>query len=1162
MYKIYTNNLCWPSWLSPKILLIMKLTMVLIIVTIMQVSATGFAQKITLKQNDISLEELFKVIRKQTGYNVLWVGVEAGSFKKIDANFNNIPLNEVLEKSFENQSLAYEIENKTIIVRETRKPFAENNKDVPSRVDIRGRVIDSGGKPLPGASVKVKSTGKTVITDTDGNFQLKAIDEGAILEISFIGYVSIEIKADKAELGNIELKQSDAKLDEIVVVGYGTQKKASLTSAVTTINTKEMTNIPASNLSNILAGRASGVFVETATGIPGKSSAVRIRSSSSWNDSPPLFVIDGVVRDQSSFDALDPSQIDNLSILKDAASTAIYGSRASNGVLLVTTKGGKKGKLQVQFNSVAGINSKPAKQFDYMPLLKAADIVNDLFAPDVKYNDFDKEWIAKNNPDGRIYFNEVYQKPFTQKHGLNISGGSDDVTYFIGGNYFDEKGFLPQLNSNKYNFRGNISANLNKDWSVGLKLNFNNNNRRSFVSGLSNPEDFSGFYEKLFYLGSGISPAYIDGKPVDPGWLGGNPIEVMRNGGYSKFNDQQIDALITSEYKVPFINGLTLKMLYSKNFGNSFSKAFAQKHTLYKFQPDSRSEAGVLTNTVTGTVESGSPITPFLDNTNGRTSSYQLNGMITYDKKVGQHTLSVLAGYEQSEGNYTYSSIYRQNFPYYVTDQFPFTSQAAGDTKASGFETNLPSRVSYIGRLNYDFAGKYLASFSLREDGSSNFAKDKRWGLFPAASAAWIISSEPFFAKLDKKTFVDVLKLRMSYGTTGNDPSFNWLFKELYNASNTTFAVGDPVGNSSILSYNGISNVNYTWETSKAYNVGLDFGFLQHWNLTTEFWSKKTYDILGKRILNLPVEFGTNYPPENYGKMNAKGIELELSYMRAQLFDGFEMNASANFGLATTEVVRVDAPANSLAAENPNGKPLNAMVGYHSIGIFRSQNDLNGLPAGYTIFGAAPELGMMNFEDVSGPNGKADGKIDTYDKILLAKYGNTGNTASSYNSNGSFASHNAPISFGLNLNFNYKGFSLDMLWGGLAGYKILYNDPWGRSFPGLVAPAYYEDAWTSSNPNGKAPKIFRSGDPRENGYKVASNYNIYDGSFVRLKNLQLSYDLNNLFKGKAGFKSAKIFVGATNLFTISKFKYYDPETFSGSSYPVMRTVTTGLSFQF
>jgi hypothetical protein len=409
---------------------------------------------------------------------------------------------------------------------------------------------------------------------------------------------------------------------------------------------------------------------------------------------------------------------------------------------------------------------------------------------------------------------------------------------------------------------------------------------------------------------------------------------------------------------------------------------------------------------------------------------------------------------------------------------------------------------------------------------------------------------------------VDLLKLRLSYGTTGSDPSFNWLWKELYNASNTTLAIGDPVVNSSILAYNGISNPNYSWETSKAMNVGVDFNFLKHWNFTAEFWSKKTYDILGKRILTLPIEFGANFPPENYGKMNAKGLEVELSYLRAQLFKGFEMNVSANVGLATTEVVQIDAPANSLEAENPNGKPLNALVGYHATGILRTQNDLKDLPAGYTIFGAAPELGMMNFEDVSGANGKPDGKIDNYDKVVLSKYGNMGNTAASYNANALFASNNAPISFGLNFNFKYKGISLDMLWSGLAGYKILYNDPWGRSFSGLVAPTYYEDAWTPENPDGKAPKIFRSGDARENGYKVPSTYNIYNGTFVRLKNLQLSYDLGSILNGKAGFKSAGIFVNATNLFIIRGFKNYDPETFSGSSYPVMRTVNTGINFQF
>lgn len=1118
-------------------------------------------RNITLRLEDQPVKAVLSQIEKLSEAQFLYSSSLIKVGQKVNIDVNNKPLGDVLNTLLTPLHLGYKVSGRQIILKRI-----EDKVEVPSPNEqkIQGVVVDEKGAVLPGVNVVIKGTAQGTVTDVNGQFGLNVPANDAVLVVSFVGYEKQEVIVGNQTNLAITLKPSVNAMDEVVVVGYGTQSKASLTSAVSTVNAREMTNIPASNLSNILASRASGVYVQTATGVPGQSSTVRIRSASSWNAAPPLFVIDGVIRDQSAFDALDPSQIESLSILKDASSTAIYGSRASNGVLLVTTKTGKSGKPQVQVTSVAVVNSKPARQFQYMPLMKSIDIINNMYAPQVKYNDYDKQWIAKNNPDGRLYFNEVYEDPFSQKHSLNISGGSDDVTYFIGGNYYDEKGFLPNVKSNRYDIRGKVSAKVTKDLSVGLNLNLNNFGRRSIYGAVNSgaSPDMSGFYEKLFYLGGGTSPAYIDGKAVDPSWLGGNAIEVMRNGGYSKGNNQQIDALITAEYKLPFIKGMAVKVLYSNNTVNTFTKTFAQKHTLYKFKADPNSVAGILTDEVIGTVESGSPSVSFVDNSNGKITSYQLNGMITYDKQFGRHGINALVGYEQAEGFKTYSYIYKQNFPYYTTDQFAFTSPAAGDTKATGYELNLPSRMSYIGRLNYDFAGKYLASVSVRQDGSSNFSPAQRWGLFPSVSGAWVISRESFFEGLDRNTAVDLLKLRASYGTTGNDPSFNYLWKELYNASNSSFAVGDPVGNSSVLAYNGISNPNYTWETSKAFNLGFDFNFLQHWNLTAEYWTKNTYNIIGKRLLNLPVEFGANYPPENYGKMKAKGFEIELSYKRAKLFKGFEMNVSANLGLATTKVIRIDAPSNSLPAEDPNGKALNAMVGYQASGIIRNQKDLDALPANYTIFGAKPELGMMNFQDVSGPDKKPDGLIDNYDKIVIAKYGNTGNTATSYNSTGTFGSNNAPISFGVNMNFTYKGFALNMLWGGLGGYKVLYNDPWGRSFPGLIAPTYYDNAWTPENPNGTAPKIFRSGDARENGYKVASTYNTYNGTFMRLKNLQLSYDLKNIFKGNGGVKSASVFVGATNLFLFSKFKYYDPETFSGSSYPVMRTVNTGINFQF
>jgi TonB-linked SusC/RagA family outer membrane protein len=860
-----------------------------------------------------------------------------------------------------------------------------------------------------------------------------------------------------------------------------------------------------------------------------------------------LFVIDGIVRDQTSFDAISPDQIESISILKDAASAAIYGSRSSNGVILVTTKTGKKGKPTVELNSSFVVSSKPEIQFNYLSVDQGMDVYNQIFATK-QINDFDRNWIHENNPDGKIYFDAAYKNPFSQRHSLNVSGGADNITYFLGGTFFDETGFLPNVKYRSYNVRGNMQVEIAKGLTAGLNVNTGTNATNRFYSYLASDADLSGFYEKLFYLGSGFQPPYIDGKPVYPGWAGGNPIESMYNGGYNNNNDQRTDALITLEYKTPFLKGLSFKVSYSNNSDNIFRKSYATKPTLYSFKPDSRSGIGqILTDTLTGTVSTGFPAQPFVGNENTKYNSYQLNGSVSYDKAFGAHHINVFAGYEQFESGTKYSSIYKYNFPFYTTDQLGFASQSAGDTKAYGYELQ-DARLSYIARINYDYGDKYLFSASARRDGSIKFAPDMRWGTFPSVSAGWVLSKEAFFQNSKSLSFIDLMKVRFSYGTTGNDAIGGWLWQELYNVSNTAFYLGSPGSLNSLLAYGGIANPDLTWESSRSSNLGVDIKFFKKWNFTAELWKKHSYNILGNRILALPIEFGASFPAVNYGIVDAKGAEFDLGYTNGQISKYWTFDVSANFGLATTNVVRKDYAANALEAENPNGKPLDYQTGYDATGIIRTQEQLDALPANYKIFGATPELGMMNFRDVSGPVGKPDGVIDNYDKVVIAKYSSAAT---------------APMAFGFNFTLRYKSFALNALVSGVAGDKLLYNDPWGRNYSGgIILSSYFDNAWSESNPNGTAPKIFASGDARANGYVVPSTYNVHSGDFVRLKNANLSYELPRTILRKTGIKSLQVFVGGTNLFIIRSFKYYDPEVYSGSSYPGVTSITTGLNIKF
>ena len=1004
---------------------------------------------------------------------------------------------------------------------------------------IKGTIVDAAtGKPLVGATVSQYgvASNSTVANDA-GKFELN-VPANARLVVTVTGYKSKTISAANKDM-TISLDQSASNLNEVVVVGYGTQRKSNITGAVSSINANDISLIPTSNLSNVLAGRLSGAFVRGGTGTPGIGSEFRIRSQTSWNgNGVPVFVIDGIVSDQAGFDALDPNEVAEITVLKDAASAAIYGSRSSNGVVLITTKTGRSGKPVIIYSSQFS-TQRTGKLPEYMDMSKALDYhigVNGGISPE------EKAWVLKNNPGGMNYYNAAYSDPNNMRHALSASGGNEMITYYVGGSYFKENGFLPNVWFKKYNLRSNLQAKLTKDLTLGLNVatNYGTRNRFNFTYDYGSP-DLNNLWGKLLYWDV-FSPAYIDGKAVNPGWLG-NPVEMMKNGGYWRNNFQQIDALVSAEYKIPMVPGLSVRGSYSKNYDNTYIKNFAKKQLLYNFKREGANSL-MYTNEVVSTQKSGDPGTEYIGNESAKASSYQLNGQINYSRQFGEHNVNATAVYEQYEYDYSYFSMYRYNFPLYPTDQFFAASQNRSDWTTSGNERQ-DGRLSYIGRVAYEYAGKYLLSASVRRDGSVKFSPENRWGWFPSVSGGWMLSKENFFSRTTKLSFIDMLKLRVSYGVTGNDEIGGWQWIDQYNIQNSTYYLGNPGTAAPRLAYAGIPNENLTWEKSNAFNAGFDLRMFNKLTFSAEFWKRHSFDILGSRVLVLPVEFGGAMPASNYGIIDSKGMEFDLGYAD-HIGKNFTYAIKGNFGLATTKVKLRDYAANAQPIDNPNGKTLGYGAGLKATGIFRSQADIDKLPGTYTINGAKPELGMMNFEDLSGPDGKPDGMIDNYDRVIVGDYMGSGA---------------APISYGLSINLGFKGFSLDMLFAGLANFKNTYNDPWGRNFGGGgKIPKYHDDAWSAENPNGSTPKLYAWGDARAT-YVPTSTFNTYDGSFLRMKYLNLAYSIPSSITNKARISDVKIFLSGTNLFCLSKFKFYDPEVFQFMSYPVMKTFTVGLDIR-
>ncbi|NQX39635.1 TonB-linked outer membrane protein, SusC/RagA family [Pedobacter steynii] len=1121
-----------------KFLATMKLIAVFLIAGMLQVSAAGFAQRFNYIKKNTSLKQLFNEINKQTGYDIIWSKRNIKNTRNINADFQGTPLEEVLKIALKDQPLSYTIKGKMIIIRK-QTPVTDNFASLIKVIDIKGRVLDENGKPLSGASIKVKSSTKGTTSDGNGEFSLQGIAENAELIVSFLGYTTKEVKATSDPM-TISLSPQQNELENVVIsVGYGTQKKINITSAISTVSGKEMDKIPSSSLSNVLAGRLAGMHVRTATGAPGAGSGVRIRASASWNASDPLFVIDGVIRDKTSFDALDPNEVDQISALKDAASAAVYGSRAANGVILVTTKKGAPGKAQVEYNSIFTMD-KASSYPEYIDMKTALKTTQAAIGG---VSDEEIDWVLKANPGGMANFNAVYQDPASQKHSLSISGGSEKLTYYLGGSFFNDKAFLPNTKYNRYNLRSNISSNITRDLTLSLNLatTYGTKNRFNFLT--DNSDDLGGLWPKLLYFDV-FSIPYMDGKPVNPGWLGNLP-EMIKNSGYLRNNNQQIDALMKVDYRVPFVQGLSLHASFSKNINNSFDKIYGEKQTIYNFKRTGPNSL-IVTNEILSSTKSGNPEVEYLTNQYTKSDSYQLNTQINYDRTFGKHHLAATGIYEQYEYQSYNFSMTRNNFPLFPVDQFFAASKNNSDWRTGG-EEKQDGRLSYIGRVIYEYAGKYFFSGSIRRDGSIKFAPDQRWGWFPSVSGGWLASEENWYKSSKLYNTINMIKLRASYGITGDDGIGGWKWLDQYNIQKGTYYMGNPATALPRISYGGLPAAHLTWEKSESTNIGLDLKIKDRFTFTTELWKKHTYDILGERVLVLPSEFGAKLPASNYGIGDAKGIEFELGY-NSNPERAFTYNLKGTFGLATTKTILKDHASNAQPFDNPEGKTASYSTGYRATGILRAPSDIDKLPANYTIMGAKPELGMMNFEDISGPAGQPDGKIDGYDKIVLGKY---------------MGSNNAPISFGLLMNFAYKGFTLDMLFAGSAGFDLTYNDSWGRNFGGGgKIPVYHADSWTAENPGGSTPKLYAWGDSRANGYTEASTFNTYNASFVRMKYLNLGYNIPKSVLKITGINNVKLYTSTTNLFYLSKFKFYDPELNGFGSYPIMRSFILGLNIQF
>ncbi len=1034
-------------------------------------------------------------------------------------------------------------------------------------IDIRGKVLDETGNPAPGVNVSIKGLPKGGITDMDGNYFLKDVSSDAVLMISFIGYKQQEIQIQGRTIINVTLEPDVLLIDEVVVqVGYGSVKRANLLGAVADISTKEVEDVVTGNLSSALIGTMPGITIGETSGAPGASTSITIRTSGSWNNESPIFVIDGFVyEDQEAFDILDPSEVESISVLKDGAAS-VYGARAAGGVIVVTTKRGKEGKPKINYSGTYGISN--ATSFPkLMSAYDHAQAVNDLAWG--QYN-WDRDQYTENS-DEKVIFNDSdlelikdlnYSwldkgwKPAAQtRHNVTVSGGTKKAQYFFGGSYMYQNGNFDNLDMNKYTMRTGVDIKFADSWS--LKLGLDGNSKKTsmpYNAYDKEPEKMYITYSTLLRMPKWLPP-YINGLPVGQGIAFSHPLYINDVNTYRKSESNNVHANMALEWEAPFIKGLTAKVSFDYSKSNSTGVLYAKPYDLYSFTNEAVSSPYLA-------LAEGSEVSEITTIENGDkysqsasfSSSYQLNFAINYSKTLGKHSVKALLVGEQSAGEGSSLSGTATKMIYSSVE----TSEAFGDGVADEF-SGSPSfdtggRQSLVGRLNYDFNDKYLVESSFRYEGSTKFAPEDRWGFFPSVSLGWRVSEEPFFKNNISSGFIDNMKIRLSYGLLGNDKGNALAWEENYEYS------GDVVylGGSTLLG--GISPLNdgatlqgVSWEKTDSYNGGIELRLFEHLSFSYDMFYRYTYDILQQVTSALPYQSGisTQLPKSNYGIQKSWGDEISIKYDN-NIGTNWKYYVKGNLGYATSRVVRkYQALATIGTWKDEEGRIRGGETGYVSLGIM-SQSDVDQILTenpDYTIFGDVPEAGMLNFKDVGGSNysNEPDGKVDENDERIISKY------------------DSAPYTYGFSLGFEFKSFKFDAVFNGSFGNDIIldkavYNKGQGNRsvFDWLSYRSnnltMWKDHWTPDNTDAKLPRL----DNGKASYR--STFWKRDGHVLNWRSVTLSYNMPKSISSRIGIPSLRIFCSGNNLLTIiNPYKYRHPSLSSWMDYPIMRSFNFGVN---
>jgi TonB-dependent starch-binding outer membrane protein SusC len=1050
---------------------------------------------------------------------------------------------------------------------------------------VSGKISDEKGESLPGVSVLVKGTTNGVVSDLDGKYSL-IVDKNATLVFSYVGFLSKEEAVGGRSSIDVNLAVDTKALGEVVVVGYGTQKKVTVTGAVATLQGEKIIKSPATDISNSLAGRLPGLVVIQQSGEPGYDGAtISIRGTNTLGNNSPLIVIDGIPDRDGGLGRLSPRDIESISVLKDA-SAAIYGARAANGAILITTKRGKSGKPTVTYDFNNGW-SQPATIPKMASAVEYANIMNELpiyksipagewsaastaiktaglyksptagvaqlsanYSPEAvkKYGDGSDKWRYPNTD----WFADAFKTWSPQsRQNLQISGGSENIKYLTSLGYVNQDAYYKNSATSyqQYSFRTNIDAKVNKYINTNMGIMVRREQRRL-------PTENSGAIFRMLMRGRPTEPeVWPNGKPGPDIENGQNPYVVTTNAtGYVDNPSDYIQANGGVVITNPWIEGLTLNLSASLDKRNATSKTWQTPWTLYSWDKTTMGADGQ--PLLVGAIRSNFK-DPRLAQSSFSGLNTNLSANLGYDKKVGDHSLSFLAGVTKEKFAGEFFSAYRRNYISPAVDQLFAGGSLQQNTNGSAFSR---PRLGYYGRAQYNYKEKYLAEVIGRYDGSYIFPEAGRFGTFPGILLGWNITKEDFF----KVKGIDNLKLRASYGQMGNDQvtfdrNGNGVVDEgelQEFAYLSTFGFGQYPINSQVvttLQETVLANPNFTWEKATNLNIGLDGTLLNNMiDFTFEYFLNKRDQILIQKTGSTPASSGINdlLPPVNAGKVDNKGFEFNVGY-NSKAGKDLTYRFGINGGYAKNKVVFMDEVPNISVDQKKEGKPINSFLVYKSAGVFLNQAEIDANKINYSGVTSKLIPGDMKFEDINGRDAAGnftyapDGKIDAADQIRLDK-----NTTPTFN-------------FGATIDLRYKGFDLNILFQGAAGAAIRVQTESGDI--GNFLKYSYDNRWSIDNPSATHPRLASRGDTYFTGGNYGNNtYYLFDKDYIRLKNLELGYTLpDNLIK-KAHLSTLRVYVNGLNLVTFSKQKVFDPEATaqSGVYYPQSRVLNTGLSVSF